>query len=114
MICVFGGDRGAFGSEGFDSVQTLIEGGKVKCFLDFGKKEENLMIEEILWRKLIGNMKDAIRPSTGDHALEKEEMGRAVAELIGFDFDKAFKQAEKDKPEPKGWANLKEDGTPKA
>lgn len=115
MICVFGGNgHGHTEDDKFDDVQQLVAGVKIKCFIDFGQKEKLMSLNECLWAKLIGNMKDAIRPRTGDDALEKEEIGRAVAELIGFDFDKAFKQAEKDKPEPKGWANLKEDGTPKA
>jgi hypothetical protein len=114
MICVFGGDgRPYSGAECFADVLTLTEGDTIPAFIDYEHTEEKLDCRAILWRKLIGNMQNICRVSTGAHATAQEEEAREVAKVIGFNFDKSFEVACQEKPEPKSWANLNEDGTSK-
>lgn len=46
-------------------------------------------------------------------AFKAEDDCKAIAKLINFDWDKAWKEACEEKKEPKSWKNLKADGTPK-
>ena len=68
----------------------------------------------VLWLKSRENFAQEIPfGPNGEQALAAEKQCRAVAKLVRFDFDKALKDAETEKPDPKSWAKLKEDGTPR-
>jgi len=69
---------------------------------------------EVLWQTVRGDLGRRITSIDGGRGgLNSEAAGRDIAELINFDFEAAFKEACEQKPEPKSWANLKADGTPK-
>lgn len=91
---------------------------KSKTF-DFGyayKDDEKYTVDHAgaLWLLARANFRSVVPGGpNAQEALKAEEQCRFVAELVGFDFDKALKEAEAEKPEPKSWKNLKADGTPK-
>jgi hypothetical protein len=95
-------------------VLSLAQGGKVQAAKDYTSTPTEADTRTILWWKLTRDMKEAISHTNAESALARESAGKWIAELTGFDWDKAFQAACEQKKEPKSWALLNEDGTPRA
>lgn len=67
-----------------------------------------------IWLRARGCFSNIVpfKPNAED-ALKAEQKCKDVGVLVGFDWDKALKEAIEEKPDPKVWTRLKADGTPK-
>lgn len=111
LVAVFGGStcgQGHSEADDFVAVEKLQKGMTIDCSGD-GQP----VLVEILWGVVKYHIQTSITPVNGADALEKEALARKVAVLIEWPFDAALRNAVQEKPEPKSWANLNEDGTPK-
>ena len=114
MVAVFGGTGcGSAKDKDRQTVDILATGGVVMGTRGYSSKAEKADTKTIMWWMLLKDMRDAISYTTGESALGKEKAAKWIAELVAFDWDKASKQACEKKQEPKSWANVNEDGTPK-
>jgi len=75
---------------------------KDEMLIDFMKN----VLEESWLRRLDFLMRETLAETSADYA-------RKVAEFLGIDTKPIEREIEKEIPEPKSWANLNEDGTPK-
>lgn len=117
LVCAFGGDGRAYADDDEGTLKfcgDLADGMPVKAFIDFEETSKKMTLCELLWRKVKGNLKQSISCDRAVIALELEPQAVQLAKLIDFPFDASLESAIRETPEPKSWAGLNEDGTPKA
>ena len=112
LFCMFGGHHSGLSDN--KDLEVMDKNFKDTTILAGGGVLAEGNIQTILWDVCRQTLLHILKPFNGLDAIRTESFASYVAYIIGWDFDAAFRQACKDKPEPKGWANLNEDGTPKA
>jgi len=99
----------------FKAVEDFVAGKHLPFGLAWDKESQwEVDIAGALWLKarecLVRSMKF---DGPADRALNKEVEARRIAAIIGFDWDKAWKEVIEEKPDPKIWKTLNADGTKK-
>jgi ParB/RepB/Spo0J family partition protein len=115
LVAVYGGTGQArTDQKNAKTIEALAKGDKVLSIRDWGSKHSEADTRTILWWKIVKDLKEAMNHKNASEALCAGEQAKWLAELVGFDWDKAFEEACEEKKEPKAWASLNEDGTPKS
>jgi hypothetical protein len=115
LVAVYGGTGQArTDQKNPKTIEALAKGERVLSIRDWGSKHAEADTKTILWWKLIRDLKEAMNHKNATEALMAAGSAKWLAELVGFEWDKAFEVACEEKKEPKSWASLNEDGTPKS
>jgi hypothetical protein len=114
LVAVYGGTGQArTDQKSVKAIEALAKGEKVLSVRDWGSTPSEADTKTILWWKLKKDLKEAMNHKNATEALMAAGSAKWLAELVGFEWDKAFEEACEEKKEPKAWASLNEDGTPK-